>query len=646
MRFAPCGMGFRMVWILALQAVLLALPAPAYAVGPSFSCSPLPVDAGGRLACTNDTLARADIRMVQTYYALREQVGVDGQKPLRSQILSFLVATREACGLPPVEPNRDQSGITIPPGAAACMASAYDRQREEWARQLRGAAIAEAARSPEANIALQKELQTLGYLPADALIDGIFGTATRAALRAWQIKSSLPPTGFFGPLEASGLSYASGGNLDDPFAAFRSKPLALAEFKGPPITFTSGTLQVSMDVETTSDPAICQKPRSGFMDLSDSTDPTHTPCRAIMLKITENGAPTFAAAAEILQGDTAIDSLDLKVAIRWLDKSTAQPQITVSEYSGGAHCCTTTVAFTQQAAGKWQSVMLGQLDGDGGFNYLSLSNDDYAVMVSWDDDFNYQFSSYGGSNPPTTIQRLVGTVAQNVTTDPRYRDFLLARLKAMEDQFAANGKGEPNGFLAGWVAQKALVGQFDQGWRTMLGSYAHYQDFPTTTCMIDKEAWPKNSSVPMCPPDQQRPVPYPEALALFLAEHGYVTPAQAAQVGYDPVKILADRAAARAIATAVYQQHSASTWYLITRDGSCIAARTPSSPAENIQLDRANGLEDTFHILQADASGKPVAVRVDSPRRGSMVAFIVFYRGAAACESARFQQQKQLDYLK
>ena len=125
-----------------------------------------------------------------------------------------------------------------------------------------------------------------------------------------------------------------------------------------------------------------------------------------------------------------------------------------------------------------------------------------------------------------------------------------------------------------------------------------------------------------------------------------MTPAQAAQVGYDPAKIVADRALARAAATAVYQQRSAGTWFLITRDGSCIAARAPSSPAENIRMDRANGLEDTVRVLQADANGKPLAVRVDSPRRGSLVAFIVFYRGAAACESARFQQQKQLDYLK
>lgn len=153
-----------------LAAIIIVLPVHAVApasledLGPSFPCLPVPVDALARLTCSDHTLARADIRMVQTYYTLRQAVGPDGQKPLRSDFLSFVVNTRKACGLPPVEPGRDQSSVPLPTAAAGCVTVAYDRQRTIWARRLNGPAAEEAARTPEQNILLQSKLRDLGYL--------------------------------------------------------------------------------------------------------------------------------------------------------------------------------------------------------------------------------------------------------------------------------------------------------------------------------------------------------------------------------------------------------------------------------------------------------------------------------------------------
>jgi hypothetical protein len=72
-----------------------------------------------------------------------------------------------------------------------------------------------------------------------------------------------------------------------------------------------------------------------------------------------------------------------------------------------------------------------------------------------------------------------------VTKDPRYQDFLLSQLHRMAAS-AAPGLGEPNGYFAGWVAQKALVGQLNDGWRTMLSSYDRKSTNGRTDCTLDK----------------------------------------------------------------------------------------------------------------------------------------------------------------
>ena len=145
------------VFWMVLAVLLTGGSASAAAVGPSFPCTPPPIDALSRLTCSNDNLARSEIWMVQTYYALRQLVGPEGQKPIKSEFLSFVVNTRRVCGLPPVEPARDQSQLPLPANAANCVTASYNGQRTAWANRLSGPAAEEAARTPEQNIAVQGE---------------------------------------------------------------------------------------------------------------------------------------------------------------------------------------------------------------------------------------------------------------------------------------------------------------------------------------------------------------------------------------------------------------------------------------------------------------------------------------------------------
>lgn len=245
------------VFWMVLAVLLTGGSASAAAVGPSFPCTPPPIDALSRLTCSNDNLARSEIWMVQTYYALRQLVGPEGQKPIKSEFLSFVVNTRRVCGLPPVEPARDQSQLPLPANAANCVMASYNGQRTAWAKRLSGPAAEEAARTPEQNIAVQERLQSLDLIPKDAIIDGVFGTGTRTALLAWQRDRKRPETGFVGNQDASILLAAAPSEPPDPLAKWRAKPLAQVNYHGNPVTIAYNNIQVALKTEESLEKDAC-----------------------------------------------------------------------------------------------------------------------------------------------------------------------------------------------------------------------------------------------------------------------------------------------------------------------------------------------------------------------------------------------------
>jgi peptidoglycan hydrolase-like protein with peptidoglycan-binding domain len=71
---------------------------------------------------------------------------------------------------------------------------------------LQGAALDEANRPIQDQVALQTRLQSLGFLSAQAQMDGVFGTGTRAAIKQWQTSVGRQPTGLLGVDDAQALS--------------------------------------------------------------------------------------------------------------------------------------------------------------------------------------------------------------------------------------------------------------------------------------------------------------------------------------------------------------------------------------------------------------------------------------------------------
>jgi peptidoglycan hydrolase-like protein with peptidoglycan-binding domain len=183
----------------------LTRPATAELIGPSFDChsaqQPL-----AQILCSDPDLSRTDLRFAQAYFALLKQVGDAGKRELKQEDLQFLEAVQRQCKIPP-------SGQAAPQSEASrnCVKNAYEAQRAVWVLRLTSPFSEEANRSIERHAALQRLLQQLGLLPANAVIDGVYGGATREAISRWQSAQGRNVTGVLGDADAQAIEQQASG---------------------------------------------------------------------------------------------------------------------------------------------------------------------------------------------------------------------------------------------------------------------------------------------------------------------------------------------------------------------------------------------------------------------------------------------------
>lgn len=189
--------------------------------GPSFPC-PQPEDPLAQLVCSTPQLALLDMHFVQTFEALYQQLGATGDPTLLRQDTDFDLAVRTKCGISMSQVSKPS--VTppppAPPGSDDCVLPAYQQQILLWSSVLQGPAAEEARRPIQSQVELQSILQRLGFLPAQATIDGVFGKATRAAITKWQLASGRQATGLLSD--------------DDAKALFRNQPSASAPLTSTP----------------------------------------------------------------------------------------------------------------------------------------------------------------------------------------------------------------------------------------------------------------------------------------------------------------------------------------------------------------------------------------------------------------------------
>lgn len=200
-----------------------------------------------------------------------------------------------------------------------------------------------------------------------------------------------------------------------------------------------------------------------------------------------------------------------------LDPSSPRPQVMVTGYTGGAHCCYASSFATADASGVWHVVNGAMLDS-GGYQVEDVDRDGLLELTHIDNSFLYAFASYAGSIAPRRIVRLAGKDLKDVTGEPRYQSFLRQDLASIEHFADKNGIGEANGYLAGWVAAKALVGQFDEAWKVMMQRYERRSAITFEACTLPGVSQEK------CPPGKLKKRTFPEALREHLVSNGYPVP--------------------------------------------------------------------------------------------------------------------------
>ncbi len=195
----------RLLWGAGVAVVLIISNSEAWAIGPSFDCNKAQ-SPEQLLICASPELPRTELEYVQAYYAMRQEVGEAGWQALKVDAITAENDALKRCGVPLSGPLP----LDIKP-LADCLGQAFQQLRANWIARLNGPAAEEARRPIEQHVALQRDLQALGYLPASAAIDGVYGSGTRGAIAAWQQAQHEPATGFLSDQDSQALA-AQGGN--------------------------------------------------------------------------------------------------------------------------------------------------------------------------------------------------------------------------------------------------------------------------------------------------------------------------------------------------------------------------------------------------------------------------------------------------
>lgn len=189
------------------------------------------------------------------------------------------------------------------------------------------------------------------------------------------------------------------------------------------------------------------------------------------------------------------------------EKDNPNPYIIIQTYSGGAHCCTSFYIYTW-LDGEFVQTSMEDLNSGGGI-FQDLKGNNTVQFVTNDNSFLYAFSSYAGSYPPSLIYDV--EKGQLIENTRNYREHLRETANNMLSAFKEGKENnyEVNGVLAGYVAQKILLNEYEEAWNFMLENFDRTDE--NGLAIYDAEY------------NQIGEYPdFPTALKSFLQERGYL----------------------------------------------------------------------------------------------------------------------------
>jgi hypothetical protein len=222
----------------------------------------------------------------------------------------------------------------------------------------------------------------------------------------------------------------------------------------------------------------------------------------------------FAGGEEVakLEGEElGLSDPPIAVQIAEIDPANSEPEVVVSFFTGGAHCCSDTKVLTKAKDGSnWKTVELGQFDG-GPLLANDVAGDGRYVFEIRDNAFLYGFACYACSAAPLKVLTIEDGEVEDVSSEPKYRPAHEAYLR---DMILNVPEEDVNGFLAGYVGEKIRLGEGRQAWALMLDHYDRESDWGLELCDQPPDA---DGS---CPGTATKAT-FPEALKRMLNENGY-----------------------------------------------------------------------------------------------------------------------------
>lgn len=221
--------------------------------------------------------------------------------------------------------------------------------------------------------------------------------------------------------------------------------------------------------------------------------------------------------AKIEGQDVGFADPPVSLQIAEMDPGNSYPEVVVSFYTGGAHCCSDTSVVTSSADGaRWSTVEIGEFDGSP-LLASDLDGDGRYEFGTRDNAFLYAFACYACSETPLQVIAVENGAVKNVTSEARFQPAHASWLKEMIGDLSQEGEpqGEDmNGFLAGYVGEKSLLGEGKQAWDVMLAHYDKTSDWGLESCSgaLDEDGECTGQTLKLT---------FPEALEHMLKESGY-----------------------------------------------------------------------------------------------------------------------------
>lgn len=186
------------------------------------------------------------------------------------------------------------------------------------------------------------------------------------------------------------------------------------------------------------------------------------------------------------------------------------PEVVFHRYTGGAHCCIIYTLYSWQGD-RLHRILTYPLDASADGSFEDLDNDGYSEFLTSDNRFLYAFGSYASSWPPSITLSFRSGFLVDVTQ--QFPERMYSDLERVSDYLENANPEMPetgiNGFLAGYVAHKILLGEYESGWKNMLNHFDPTDDWGLTQRNRAGEVVETYAD-------------YPTALATFLTDLGYL----------------------------------------------------------------------------------------------------------------------------